>query len=309
MNARAIAVGACVGACVIGAGALGACVPDLEQQIAVIDRPMAIAIIAEPAEARPNATVAYHAVVATPAGEAILPALAWTYCTVPKPPTEDGAVAAACFDDPGVPLMGAGADATGKLPGKGCQLFGPLVGTDGARPRDPDPTGGFYQPLRLGGSIDGIDLAAVGLERLACDLANAPPAAVADYRARYRVNVNPAAPVLTLEDGAPLDGAHVAVGAVRAITATWPAEAAEAYVSYDQASGTILDRREAMRATFHTTGGALASDTLGFAEDELGSAVTDAFTAPAAPGPITIWVVLRDSRGGAAVTRATITVE
>lgn len=288
--------------------ALSACVPELEQQIAPIDRPIAIAVIAEPAEAAPGTSVAFHAVIATPTGEATAPTLAWSYCTTPKPPTEDGAVAPACLADPGVALDGTGADASGKLPGKGCQLFGPLPAEDGARPRDPDPTGGFYQPLRVRGAIDGTDLATIGLARIACDLANAPPAAVADFRARYHANVNPPAPTLTIE-GAPLDGATIAAGTTVAITAAWPAEAAEAYVAYDPARATVVDRREGLRATFHITGGAVASDTLGFGEAEPGTAVVDAFTAPTTPGPIPIWVVLRDTRGGAAVTRATVAVE
>lgn len=38
-------------------------------------------------------------------------------------------------------------------------------------------------------------------------------------------------------------------------------------------------------------------------------ACSNQFTAPEVAGAITVWVVLRDSRGGAAVTRLTLPVE
>lgn len=281
----------------IGLLTLASCVPDLDQRTSIVDRPIVLAVVAEPAEAAPGASVAYHALVATPDGEASAPALAWAYCTQPKPPTEDDAVAAACVDDPGIAIAGTGADATGTIPAKACQLFGPNPPGDGFRPRDPDPTGGFYQPVRVRGDA----LLSFGLDRIACDLANAPPDVVAAYRARYHANRNPPPPALD----AP---ATVAPGQAITLHAGWPADAAEPYVSYDLATVALVDRREAMRVSFYATAGRFDTDAAGVAEDDPATAVDDAWTAPAAPATVTLWAVLRDSRGGVSITRTTIDV-
>jgi hypothetical protein len=289
--------------------ALGACVPDLDQRTSIVDRPRVLAVVAEPAEAAPGAMVAHHALVATPAGEPAAPALEWAYCTRPTPPTEDDAVAVGCLDDAGVALAaGPGpADAAGALPAAGCMLFGPDPPGPDLRPRDPDPTGGYYQPVRVRGG----DLLAFGLDRIACDLGSAPPAVVRDFRARYRANQNPPPLVLTDDRGAAVDGAHVTAGATLALHAAWPADAAEPYVSYDLASVAVVDRRESLRVSFYATAGRFERDAAGVAEADAAdvTAVDDAWTAPPAPGPVTLWTVLRDSRGGAAVARYIIAVD
>lgn len=295
-------------AAALAAAALAACTPDLDQRTSRVDAPVVLAVVAEPAEAAPGDTVTYHALVATPDGEPAAPALDWAYCTQPKPPTEDDAVSVRCLDDPGVALSATGADATGTMPTDACQLFGPNPPGDGFRPRDPDPTGGFYQPVRVRGDVDGAAVLTFGLDRIACDLANAPPAAVADFRARYQRNVNPPAPTLTA-GGAPVDGLAVAPGATVTLHAAWPDGAAEPYVAYDPVSETVVDRRESLRLSFYATAGELAADTRGVAEDDPATAVDDDWTAPAAPGTVYLWTVLRDSRGGAAVARYAITVQ
>src|SRR5262249_29512481 len=143
-----------------------------------------------------------------------------------------------------------------------------------------------------------------GLDRLACELGSAPPEIVREFRARYRLNQNPPALALTLaDDGTAVDGLHVARGATIALHAAWPADAAEAYVSYDLASVRVIDRREALRVSFYATAGRFAADAAGVAEDSAAIAIDDAWTAPAAPGAMTLWTVLRDSRGGASVAR------
>ena len=287
---------------------VAACVPDLDQRTSIVDRPEILAVVAEPAEAPAGAMVSYHALVATPDGEAIMPALTWAFCTQPKPPTEDDAVSSACVDEPGLAIAGTGADATGTIPSTTCTLFGPNPPGPGFRPRDPDPTGGFYQPVR----VRGADALAFGLDRISCDLANAPPTIVGQYRARYHANQNPPALALTT-GGAPVDGAIVDAGATIPLHAAWPADAAEPYVSYDVGTVSLVDRREGLRVSFYATAGRFDTDGAGVDEGAAATttAIDDAWTAPgpAGPsGPVTLWTVLRDSRGGASIARYAITI-
>lgn len=274
-----------------------ACDPELPQQTSRIDAPRVLAVIATPAEAAPGAAVDYTAVVAAPDGAVAAPALAWSYCTAPKPPTEDNIVPAACVDDPAA-LVAIAATAT--LPTAACRTYGPDLGTTGARPRDPDPSGGYYQPVRV--DLAGAPLT-FGLHRLACNLADAPPAIVRDFRLRYRANLHPTLASLALADGA----TTVAPGATATLVATWPADAAEPYVIYDRAVVAVVDRREALRVGWFATDGALAADATGVAADDPATATTVTWTAPSMPGLVHLWAVLHDDRGG--VATATIAVD
>src|SRR3954469_271713 len=84
-------------ACVIASGCAG-CDSGLDQRLAIIDRPRVLAVIADPPEARPGASVRYTAVVASPDGP-VAASPRWAFCIAPKPPTEDNAVASDCLDD------------------------------------------------------------------------------------------------------------------------------------------------------------------------------------------------------------------
>src|ERR1043165_2334521 len=181
------------------------------------DSPRVLAVIAEPAEAKPDTQVTYSAVLASPDGPlAVDPHFA--YCLAPKPPTEDNAVATPCTaaTDPKMFVdLGTASSVTGTLPRDGCILFGPDVPPNGFRPRDPDPSGGYYQPVR----IDASNLVAFGLPRITCKLPTAPSDVAHDYDLHYVANANP-----TLD---PIAIADVATNSDVTLTATWPATAAE----------------------------------------------------------------------------------
>ena len=74
-----------------------------------------------------------------------------------------------------------------RFPNDGCMTFGPQPppvqpGQPQIRPRDPDATGGFYQPLRVTlQAASGTDVA-FELERISCMLANAPIDVIAHVR-------------------------------------------------------------------------------------------------------------------------------
>lgn len=282
-----------------------ACDEPLDQRLAIVDAPRVLAVIADPAEARPGAVITYRAILAGPDGP-ITDVPTWAYCTTPKAPTEDNVVAAGCVAGDALVPLAPGADAmsaTGTLPMDGCLRFGPDVPPGGFRPRDADGTGGFYQPVRV--DTDSAPLA-FGMSRITCNLANAPPEAFRQYAVDYVANRNP-----TL-DAPMIEGAIVdATTRVRAdtdvtLTATWSADSAEGYLYYDRDRQLLVDRRESLRVSWFATGGAFPVDST---EIAAGTSASITWHTPRASGGATLWLVLRDARGGIAVQSATITIE
>lgn len=276
--------------------ALAGCIDELPQQTSRIDRPRVLAVIATPTEAAPGAAVHYDVVVASPSGPVAAPAVVWAYCTAPKPPTEDNVVPPGCVDDPAALIaLGEGAAIDATIPDAACRNYGPDTPPGGFRPRDPDASGGYYQPIRAGFPDAPIGF---GLHRLVCGLADAPPAIVREYGERYAANQHP-----TLAD-LRLIGA-IAPGAALTLEATWPAAAAEAYVVYDRAQVAIVPAAETLRVGWFATDGTLAADATGVASGSSETRTTVRWTAPSTPGPVHLWAVLHDDRGG--VTTATLT--
>ena len=270
------------------------CQSPLDQRLAIVDGPRVLAIVSSPAEARPGVTVAYSALLASPDGP-LAAAPAWALCTAPKPPTEDNAVSDPCLDDASALVAIDPAAAT--IPANACMQFGPDVPPGGFRPRDPDATGGYYQPVRA--DVPGAALA-FGFTRITCNLASAPPDVAQAYRTMYVANANP-----TLAVDAPTE---VTAGSDVTITASWPASAAETYLYYDLASQTLVTRREAMRVSWYASGGTLPVDASAVAETDPATSLSTTWHAPATPGPAWLWLVLRDSRGGTATQTIAVTV-
>lgn len=285
---------------------LATCDEGLDQRLAIVDAPRVLAIVAEPAEARPGTAVTYRALVASPTGT-LDAAPHWSYCTAPKPPTEDNAVSVDCAAGDALQPLGDAPSVTAALPADACTRFGPEVPPGDFRPRDPDPTGGFYQPVRA--DVDPlIPLIAFGLSRITCKLANTTADLSREYELRYAANRNP---VLELPGEAAL--ATVPAHAAVALTAAWPEGAAETYLYFDQLAQALVTRREAMRLSWFATGGALDVDASAVGEDDpatsvLATSVTTTWHTPG-PGPQTLWFVLRDSRGGVATRAVPVIVE
>jgi hypothetical protein len=284
------------------AGAAVRCIPSLGPGDSLVTSPRILAVRAEPAEAVPGTKVTFTALVAGPGGTEDA-GVAWSFCTAPKPITQDNVVSNACVGDgPGVgdaaPLagVGVGVSVTAKTPPKGCSIFGPDVGSMGLRPRDPDSTGGYYQPLlaTLPGAGDAIELA-----RIHCDLANASGDTVTQFAKLYHDNQNPTLLPLT----ATLGGTAVSLSAIPAsshvvLQASWPPASAETFAYYDPATQTIGSQREAMQVAWYSSGGTLDSESTGRAGDDPATTSDDGWTAPAQAGTVRLWIVLRDSRGG-----------
>ncbi len=266
--------------------ACAACNDALDQRLAIVDQPRVLAVIAEPAEARPGSVVSYTAVVGAPDGP-VTGSPSWAYCVAPKPPTTDNAVSNACLDPANLVSLGTEPSAIGTLPADGCLLYGPETPPGNFRPRDPDGTGGFYQTVQA--DVDG--LVAFGLSRITCQLATATSPIAHDYQVRYVANQNP-----TID---PLVVSQVAADTDVTLTASWPATAVETYLYYDPLALALVTRREAMRLSWFATGGTLAVDASAVAESDPATQVSTTWHTPAA-GTAYLWLVLRDSRGGIA---------
>jgi hypothetical protein len=186
------------------------------------------------------------------------------------------------------------------------------------RPRDPDVTGGYYLPVRLGLSVP-EDLRRAGMatedsivafqmQRLYCGLANAPGWAVIQYTKDYTLNQNPVIASLTLQEpgsdpvvvppvsvgGAPFP---VAAGRTVALTANWPVESVENYPAWDVLKRTLVYHNEAIRVSWYATAGSFEHDITGRGESE-SETFTNNTWKPVGPGPVHMWIVLHDSRGG-----------
>jgi hypothetical protein len=273
---------------------LAACDSGLDQRLAIVSEPRLLAIVAEPAEAKPGATVAYTAVVATPGGP--IDAMPdWAYCTAPKPPTEDNAVADGCLGDE-VSELGVAASITATLPSDGCLRYGPDTPPGNFRPRAADPSGGYYQPIR---AVAG-ELVGFGLSRITCDLPFAPGDVAHDYSLDYRANANPTLDPLVLDD--------VTGGSDVELVASWPAASAESYLYFDPTTQQLVTRRESMRVSWFATTGAIDVDATAVGEDDDATSVSTTWHVPAQPGAATVWLVLRDSRGGIATQTIAVTI-
>ena len=281
--------------------ALAGCEDALDQRLAIVDRPRMLAITSEPAEVKPGESATLTTLLAGPEGP-LSNVPTWARCDAPKPPTVDNAVADGCVADQVTPL-GDGVSITVTIPMDACRTFGPDVTSAGFRPRDPDPTGGYYQPIRA--VVPSLD-EAFGFTRITCNLANAPGDVAQQYKTTYVANAQPMLLPLTI-DSAPAASASLPAATDVTLSVGWPADSVEYYLYYDQASQTLITRRESMRVSWFATAGALAVDASAVGEDDSASSVSTTWHTPAA-GPAYLWVVLRDSRGGLATASYAVTV-
>lgn len=272
------------------------CLPDAGDPASLLAGPRLLAVRAEPPEARPGAAVTYEALVITAEGARSSAPVRWAFCASPKPLTETNSVASACLDDSGVrAIAGDRRSVTATTPADACALFGPDLPPGGFRPRDPDVTGGFYQPVR----VEAMGLVAFDRERITCDLASAPIDAAIELQKRYHENRNPGLAPLTASVGSvPVALDSVPAGSHVRFLVGWGAGDAEAYPMFDLGAAKIVDRREALRVSWFATAGRLAAEITGRGEDEPETSTTNDWDAPSIPSVVKLWLVLRDSRGG-----------
>jgi len=309
------------------------CKPDVGNPPSLITGPTLLAMRGEPAEAERDEQVQYTLLAAdmdgpipAPNAEGITEPALWSICNVPKPPTESNAVSRACLDTDALPGSMGPTSTTyaAPIPDDACKLFGPesppVVGNAAPiRPRDPDVTGGYYlpvrvsvnvpEPLRRSGMATKDSLVGFGLERIFCGLANAPGTTTVEYNKTYKKNQNPwinwvfyqigEGPMQILQPAVGLtpQKTEIPIGSTVLLEASWKDEAVESYPAWDPLSRTLATHREAMRVAWYATSGEFEHDTTGRGEDEADT-YSDNIWRPDRTGPVHLWVVLRDSRGG-----------
>jgi hypothetical protein len=254
--------------------------------------------------------------------------LKWAFCNDPKPLAELGPVSPQCLDFIGgwfMPL-GVGNQVQASMPETACQLFGPEAVSPQQRPVDPDPTGGYYQPVQLLAPGSAAPMITIDEARIVCTLASPSPDVRAQFKMQYLRNRNPAIASMgvvdagawasTSDENAPRN--RVTVGQRVDLEVTWrqcdapatpdggagpaeyaPCDGAEHYLLLDTASQALVDQREAIAVAWYATGGVFDVDRSGRAGDELVTSSDNGWKAPSVAGPVTMWVVLRDERGGA----------
>jgi hypothetical protein len=222
--------------------------------------------------------------------------------------------------------------------GAGVDSSGNAVNQTQGRPTDADSTGGYYQPLILQVSADGAQVPTLGETRITCGLAGSTNDQFAQYHARTKTNENPqllsvTSPTLGDQELTAVDAtAPLAFQTSKTFTlrASWPACPTEAscgdgicspgeavqdcpddcttpkgcggsepFAYLDPQSHELVSRHESVRVSWFATAGSFDTDHTGRLESELAQTSSDnTWTAPKDPGPVFMWVVLRDDRGG-----------
>lgn len=274
----------------------GGCRPEAGERESLVTGERVLAVRGEPPESRPGEEVTYDVLVASPGGTVADPQASWAFCAQGKALADNGSVSADCLGETAVrPIGGPSATVTAATPEDACLLFGPEVPPGGFRPRDADVTGGYYQPVRarVGG------MTAFGMERITCNLADAPVDSVQEYLARYQANRNPEiASIAATIEGEAADLGAIPAGSAVTFELAWDAAGAEAFVVYDREELAIVDAREGLRVSWFATAGQFEHDRTGRDGDDPATSTTNVWTAPAEPGAVHVWAVLRDSRGG-----------
>lgn len=281
------------------------CSPQFEERSSLITTRRVLAVRAEPPESMPGQSVTYSAILAGPDPSIPAEPIDWAFCAAPKPLSENNSVAAPCLGNAVREINSQDSTVIATTPADACQLFGPDTPPGNFRPRDPDETGGFYQPLR----VETFGRTAFVLHRVTCNLANASVDVAVAFGKEYRANNNPT--ISTLR--ATVDGNEVDLEGLPAaheirFELAWEADDAEVYVYFDPATQTLVQRREVIRAFWYATSGSFYHDVTGRDEADPAHDTSNIWTAPQNKGQVFVWVVLRDSRGGVVVVEYKVSV-
>ena len=273
------------------------CGPDFDRSIASLAKDTILAVRAEPPESLPGGAVAYTALAATRSGADANAQIVWSFCQTAPAASEDSPVSAACIAGD-ADVVATGTAVMLATPTDACRRFGPLgmptqAGAVPSRPAPPDPTGGFYQPIRLGWEA-GVSIVR---ERLTCDPTGISLDLAQAYRALRKPNSNPRLLPLVASSGeAPVDLGSLPALAVVDLVASWAAESVESYVTVDGERAALDWHTEKLWVAWFATAGSLDSDVSQAAP--LDNTASNRFHAPAGPGRLFLWTVLHDDRGG-----------
>jgi len=306
---------------VMTAGLLAGCKPDLGAPPSLVVAPRVLAVRGTPPEAKAgDVMIAYDMLIVDVDGRVTTPDIGWALCNEPHPPAESNIVSSACLS---IPDDATGESFMAEIPSGACTNFGPLPSMPGARPTDPDVTGGYYQPVRAVWHGSSGDETAFALERIFCPIGSIAPTDVAgQYATDYKTNNNPTLAAAVLDPAGanvqlfiagqttPPSPATVMAGQEVTLEADWADGTAEEFIVYDIPTHTLETQHEALRLSWFATGGVFEHDRSGRTDQEFDVTSTqNLWKAPTTPGPVHLWFVLRDSRGGVDFAEAEIDVQ
>jgi hypothetical protein len=311
-----------------------ACVPSFDDNLSLIEQPQVLAVQAEPAEAAPGESVQLRALVARADSNAQAPVLVWGLCLARKPLTELGPVNTVCIQAPAaapdsIIALGSGVSVQATLPTDACRLFGPSLpepmnGEPAGRPVDPDPTGGYYQPVTV--TLKSDSVTTLGAVRIFCPPAGLDLDQAAAFNSNYRRNENPVLTSINIvDDGGivralPTSSApalSVRPGQVVEFQTEWAAcsdadscTGAETFVTFNADTRQLDTKHESLRVSWYASAGTFAHFVTGRDEGEFALTNTsNTWTAPQAAADAQIWLVLRDSRGGQSFRSFAVSVQ
>jgi hypothetical protein len=291
--------------------ALG-CVPTVDEDPSLAIDGQILAVQFEPAEAEPEGTSAASALVAGVSGANA--GVSFDLCLARKALSDLGPVSPACFapqsEEKDVLHLGRGEAVAFDVPEDACRLFGPQrpsaePGQPPGRAVDPDATGGYYQPV-----VARLEDTVLGALRLDCGLPGASQAQVAEYNKSHTPNQNPVAESLEVRiDGGKwqtlLLGEESAVQIPRNASVTfrskWSAPERYLLVSSERE---LTKPTEEYLATFYSSVGRFTQHR----KLVEGRTVNAKWQAPENPELVTVWLVVRDGRGGTGWTSFEVTV-
>lgn len=222
----------------------------------------------------------------------------------------------------------------------------PMAGEPPGRPVDADESGGFRLPVVLGVQTAAGTEVALHEQRIACGLAGVSPSLAAEFSRRYHLNENPrvaelrvrraSGEVQPVAEGAPL---LAQPGEVLELELAWPAcpttdacgdgvcgpdettascagecqplrgcGGQERYLDFDRERSELTVRRESLRVSWYATSGSYESERTGVSADDVAGVSRNVWTAPVQASDATLWLVLRDSRGGVGVRQLGVNV-
>lgn len=263
------------------------CVPAFDNPAGFIDRTRILGVRSEPAEARPGEAVEWEVRWASPGpGASNTPPTPpqWAWCTQPRTAAERTAVSAECLDGEGLERTSG----RGPVLTDACARFGPNTPpTTGdeppRRPADPDPSGGYYLPIRAFTPQDEV----FGFVRIRCDLPGVTRAIFDEFEDRYRANQHPEISAFEAEPDPDELGAWT-------LRVRMTDKSTEPYVRYDQDLGEIVDETETLTAHWYTDAGRLGRGRSAVVD----GVATVSWQPSAEQVEARLWVVVRDDRGG-----------
>ena len=262
-----------------------ACVDDIQDQSFLVTNERILAIRGIPAEVRPGENAQYEAFVA-PQNESPINVI-FSYCTEARRAEERQGISEPCLG--GDSLQTIQADTT--MLSNACALFGPNTPPNEnpleppLRPSDPDPSGGYFVPIRAASD----STLSFGQHRIRCDLAGATRALFEEFNERYISNNHPVIEGITAPE-------LIEPFSSYELTLELNEASFEDYVIYNPEESLIFETKETIRVSWYVNKGELLAPQNMVSSNT--NRVTTEWRALTDATNVKGWAVIQDDRGG-----------